>query len=150
MECQAVAERLVAKARYYTVARELAGFVWATRILLGALFFLMAMFLTGAAWSVTIRRFSETMAATIPFGILLFIPLIFGIQELYLSLKESESGVEMKDVVIEGEAARHSDAALMLIRRNSRTISDGVSGEMILRESPDLQLTTILSRMPLW
>jgi hypothetical protein len=61
----------------------LAGFVWATRILLGALFFLMAMFLTGAAWSVTIRRFSETMAATIPFGIILFVPLIFGIQELY-------------------------------------------------------------------
>lgn len=61
----------------------LAGFMWATRILLGALFFLLAGYLAGAAWNVTVRRFSETMAACLPYGLVLFIPVALGIPELY-------------------------------------------------------------------
>lgn len=79
----------------------LAGFVWSTRILLGALFFLMAFYMTGAAWSVTIRRFSETLSASIPYGILLFIPLAFGIHELY---EWSHPEVVAGDKVLMGKA----------------------------------------------
>jgi hypothetical protein len=79
----------------------LAGFAWSTRILLGALFFLMAMYLTGAAWSVTVRRFSETMAATIPFGLILFVPLALGVHELY---EWSHADVVANDKILQGKA----------------------------------------------
>jgi hypothetical protein len=61
----------------------LAGFMWGTRILLGCLFFLLAMFLAGAAWNVTVRRISETLASSIPYGLILFIPVGLGLHTLY-------------------------------------------------------------------
>lgn len=80
----------------------LAAFMWGTRILLGALFFLMAGYLAGAAWNVTVRRFSETMASVIPFGIVLFIPVALGIHELY---HWSHPEAVAADKVLQGKAA---------------------------------------------
>lgn len=79
----------------------LAGFAWSTRILLGALFFLMAMYMAGAAWNVTVRRFQETLAASIPFGVVLFIPLIFGVHDLY---EWSHAEVVANDPILQGKA----------------------------------------------
>lgn len=79
----------------------LAGFAWSTRILLGALFFLMAMYMAGAAWNVTVRRFQETLAASIPFGVILFIPLIFGVHDLY---EWSHAEVVANDPILQGKA----------------------------------------------
>ena len=42
----------------------LVSFSFATTIMLGAMFFTMIQFLTGSAWSVPVRRFMETIAAT--------------------------------------------------------------------------------------
>ncbi|MFN9296162.1 MAG: hypothetical protein ACK6DZ_00430 [Acidobacteriota bacterium] len=80
----------------------LAAFMWGTRILLGALFFLMAGYLAGAAWNVTFRRFSETMAMTIPYGLILFIPVALGIHELY---HWSHPEAVAHDKVLQGKAA---------------------------------------------
>ena len=79
----------------------LAGFMWSTRILLGAMFFLLAGYLAGAAWNVTVRRFSETMVATIPYGLILFIPVAFGIHDLY---HWSHAEVVSADKILQGKA----------------------------------------------
>ncbi len=48
----------------------------------GSFFFVFVQHLARSAWSVTIRRISETAAANLPWMALLFIPVIFGAKEL--------------------------------------------------------------------
>src|SRR5207248_3210774 len=62
----------------YTVA-----FAYTSLIGLGAFFFVMVQFLTGSAWSVTMRRIMENVMITLPVGLLLFIPIAIGLQEIY-------------------------------------------------------------------
>jgi hypothetical protein len=62
----------------YTVA-----FAYTTYIGVGAFFFVMVQFLTGSAWSVTMRRIMENVMMTIPIGLLLFVPLVLGMKEIY-------------------------------------------------------------------
>ena len=58
-------------------------------------------YLAGAAWNVTVRRFSETMVAIIPFGLILFIPVALGIHELY---HWSHAEVVSQDKILQGKA----------------------------------------------
>lgn len=50
---------------------------------LGALFFVMLGHLTGAVWSLSLRRISETVMIVLPYLAILFIPLMFGLHDLY-------------------------------------------------------------------
>jgi hypothetical protein len=50
---------------------------------LGATFFVMVQYLTGSAWSVTVRRIMENIMITLPVGALLFIPIAFGLKSIY-------------------------------------------------------------------
>jgi hypothetical protein len=50
---------------------------------LGAFFFVMVQYLTGSAWSVTVRRIMENIMVTLPFGALLFLPVAFGLKDIY-------------------------------------------------------------------
>jgi len=50
---------------------------------LGAFFFVMVQFLTGSAWSVTIRRIMENIMFTLPVCALLFIPVALGMRDIY-------------------------------------------------------------------
>jgi hypothetical protein len=59
------------------------GFCYSTLICLGGLFFVQVMYLTGSAWSVTIRRIIEHLVAAIPVCAVLFIPVVLGIHHLY-------------------------------------------------------------------
>jgi hypothetical protein len=68
---------------------------------LGALFFLMTGYLTGAAWSVPMRRIAENLAASIPAGFLLFVPVLFGIHHLY---EWSHADVVAKDAILQSKA----------------------------------------------
>ncbi len=52
-------------------------------IVLGGLFFTLLHHLTGASWSVVLRRIPETLMATLPALAVLFIPLLFGLHDLY-------------------------------------------------------------------
>jgi hypothetical protein len=61
----------------------LTAFTCWTSIALGAWFFVMIQYLTGSAWSVTVRRFMETMMVTLPLGAVLFIPVFLGVHHLY-------------------------------------------------------------------
>src|ERR1700720_4472195 len=59
------------------------AFACTTLIGLGAFFFVMIQFLTGSAWSVTMRRIMENVMITLPVGALLFIPIAFGLKDIY-------------------------------------------------------------------
>src|ERR1700689_1896742 len=59
------------------------AFAFTTLIGLGAFFFVMVQFLTGSAWSVTMRRIMENIMITLPVGLILFIPIAIGLDQIY-------------------------------------------------------------------
>jgi hypothetical protein len=61
----------------------LVAFAYTCAVGLGAFFFVMVQFLSGSAWSVTVRRIMENIMYTLPFGALLFIPIAFGLKDIY-------------------------------------------------------------------
>ncbi len=61
----------------------LVAFVFWTSIALGGLFFTLIHHLTGATWSVVVRRFFEVLMTNMPFLLLMAIPVFFGMHELY-------------------------------------------------------------------
>lgn len=61
----------------------LVSFCWGMTMILGGMFFVFVQYLTGSAWSVTVRRFMENIIATVPVGLILFIPIALGIPYLY-------------------------------------------------------------------
>ncbi len=61
----------------------LVALVFWVSIVVGGLFLTMLHHLTGATWSVVIRRFYENILSTLPFLFVLFIPVLFGIHSLY-------------------------------------------------------------------
>lgn len=61
----------------------LIAFSYTSLVGLGAFFFVMVQYLTGSAWSVTMRRIMENIMTTLPFGLLLFVPVAFGLKYLY-------------------------------------------------------------------
>ena len=61
----------------------LVAFAYTCAVGLGAFFFVMVQFLTGSAWSVTVRRIMENIMFTLPFGAMLFIPIAFGLDHIY-------------------------------------------------------------------
>jgi hypothetical protein len=61
----------------------LVAFAYTCAIGLAAFFFVMVQFLSGSAWSVTMRRIMENIMITLPVGALLFVPLAFGLHHVY-------------------------------------------------------------------
>jgi len=64
--------------RSYIVA-----FAFTAAVGLGSFFFVMVQYLTGSAWSVTVRRIMENIMVTLPLGAILFIPVAFGLKDIY-------------------------------------------------------------------
>lgn len=61
----------------------LVAFAYTCAVGLAAFFFVMVQFLSGSAWSVTMRRIMENLMVTLPVGALLFVPLAFGLKHIY-------------------------------------------------------------------
>ena len=61
----------------------LVAFAFTSLTGIGAFFFVMVQYLTGSAWSVTMRRIMENIMSTLPFGLLLFVPVAFGLRYIY-------------------------------------------------------------------
>ena len=59
------------------------AFVFWTSIMLGGLFFTMLHHISGAVWSTVLRRLFESAMITVPIMAIFFIPIIFGIHDLY-------------------------------------------------------------------
>ena len=81
----------------YTVA-----FAFTSLIGLGAFFFVMVQFLTGSAWSVTMRRIMENIMITLPVGLILFIPIAIGLHR-NLPLDESAGGSRRRHAGDQGQ-----------------------------------------------
>lgn len=62
----------------------LTAFVFVLSLAAGGLFWVMLHHLTGAGWSVVVRRFPEHFARTLPWMALLFLPVAWGTSRLYL------------------------------------------------------------------
>ncbi len=56
----------------------LVAFCYTTAIGLGAFFFVQVQYLTGSAWSVGMRRIMENLMITLPVGLILALPILFG------------------------------------------------------------------------
>ncbi len=67
---------------------------------LGALFFVLIQHLTGATWSVVVRRLAEAIAANIPLLALLAIPVILGMSHLY---HWTDAGALAHDSLLQGK-----------------------------------------------
>jgi len=61
----------------------LVGFIFWTGITVGSLALLMLQHLTGGAWGLVIRRVLEASTQTLPLMLILFIPIIFGLKDIY-------------------------------------------------------------------
>ncbi|MGE5235255.1 MAG: quinol:cytochrome C oxidoreductase [Acidobacteriota bacterium] len=61
----------------------LLNFAYVLSLALGALFFVILHHLTRAGWSVVVRRLGEAVAMTLPFMVLLFVPILLGLHQLY-------------------------------------------------------------------
>jgi hypothetical protein len=61
----------------------LVGWIFCVSLALGGLFFVMIQHLTRAKWSVVVRRFPEALIWSFPLLVVLGIPLLFGLHDLY-------------------------------------------------------------------
>src|SRR5437868_13780054 len=61
----------------------LVGFIFWIGITLGSLALLMLQHLTGGVWGLIIRRVLEAATRTLPLMVILFIPIIFGLKQIY-------------------------------------------------------------------
>ncbi len=61
----------------------LTAFMYWLSIALGGLFFTMLHHLTGARWSIVLRRLAESVASSLPVMFLLFIPIALGLHDLF-------------------------------------------------------------------
>jgi hypothetical protein len=61
----------------------LVGFIFWTGVTVGSLALLMLQHLTGGAWGLMIRRTLEASTRTLPLIILLFLPIIIGLNKIY-------------------------------------------------------------------
>ena len=61
----------------------LVGFILWIGITLGSLALLMLQHLTGGAWGLVIRRVLEASTRTLPLMVILFLPIVFGLKQIY-------------------------------------------------------------------
>ena len=61
----------------------LVSFLFFLSLTLGALFFVLIQYASQGGWGIVVRRIGETVFATIPVMAVLFIPLLFGLHDLY-------------------------------------------------------------------
>ena len=95
-----------------TAAAYLVSFTYFLFLSLGALFFLSVQYVTGAVWSVNLRKMMESMAAYLPLSAILLVPLVYYGQYLYEWFHSSH--VE-NDPILMGKAA-YLNVPFFLIR----------------------------------
>jgi hypothetical protein len=62
----------------------LTAFAFVASIALGALIFLMTTYVVNARWNVAIRRLNESIVSVFPLLAILFVPIAFGLNDLYV------------------------------------------------------------------
>lgn len=90
----------------------LVGFIFWAGITLGSLALLMLQHLTGGAWGVVIRRVLEASTRTLPLILLLFIPVVVGLKQIYPWMNPAEMNTE----VLRLKAAHYLNPSFFVIR----------------------------------
>ena len=80
----------------------LTAFVFWATIGLGGLFFVMLHHLVNARWSIVLRRLAESVASVLPYMAILFIPVLFGMHDLY---HWSHADAVASDAILQKKAA---------------------------------------------
>ncbi|MDF1544280.1 MAG: hypothetical protein P1R58_04165 [bacterium] len=88
------------------------SFVFWLTVGLGALFFTLIHYLANARWSVVLRRFSEAVGLTLPLMALFFIPILFGMHDLF---HWSHEEVVASDHLLSGKAS-YLNSGFFIIR----------------------------------
>ena len=86
----------------------LVGYMGVLGIVLCALFFTMIQHITRAGWSVSVRRLAENMTGTLPFFLLLFIPIIISFGDIFSHWSHSwnlEPGADGYDAIVAGKSS---------------------------------------------
>ena len=68
---------------HYFFFSYLTSYMFFLTLTLGAMFIVLLQYITSAGWSVVIRRVPEVLMSNIPVMIILFIPILFGMHDLY-------------------------------------------------------------------
>lgn len=79
----------------------LVSFAYWASLGLGALFFVLLHHLVGATWSIVLRRIAENVMATLPIMFVFFIPVAFGLHDLY---HWSHAEAVKDDPILQGKA----------------------------------------------
>lgn len=87
------------------------AFCFASFVLLGCMFFVFVQYLTGSAWSVSVRRFMENIMVSAPAGFLLFLPVAVGASHLY---SWTDTAKATADPIIHGKAAYLNESAFLI------------------------------------
>src|SRR5216684_1667147 len=90
----------------------LVGFIFWTGITVGSLALLMLQHLTGGAWGVVIRRVLEASTRTLPLMIILFIPVVVGLKQIYPWMDAAAMNTE----VLRLKAAHYLNPSFFVIR----------------------------------
>src|SRR5438094_6111056 len=61
----------------------LVSFLFFLTLAVGALFFVLIQYASQGGWGIVLRRIGETVFATMPWLAALFLPLLFGLRDLY-------------------------------------------------------------------
>src|SRR5215218_5619428 len=61
----------------------LVSFLFFLSLAVGALFFVLIQYATQGGWGIVVRRIGETVFATVPVMAALFVPVLFGLHDLY-------------------------------------------------------------------
>ncbi len=83
----------------------LVGYIFWIGITVGSLALLMLQHLTGGAWGLVIRRVLEASTRTLPLMILLFVPIIIGLSQIYPWANPAGTHTEALQKAIEKKAA---------------------------------------------
>ena len=90
----------IKKAPHHYYPSYLVAFFFFLTITLGNLFFVLFQHISRAGWSASVRRVSEIIMANIPLMAILFLPIIFGIHDLY---HWSHHEAVMQDHLLQGK-----------------------------------------------
>ena len=91
----------------------LVGFILWIGITLGSLALLMLQHLTGGAWGLVIRRVLEASTRTLPLMIILFLPIVFGLKQIYFLWTDA---VFMKTTAALQQKVKYLNPSFFLIR----------------------------------
>src|SRR3989441_1890922 len=91
----------------------LVGFIFWIGITLGSLALLLLQHLTGGAWGVVIRRVLEASTRTLPLILILFIPIVIGLRQIYPWTNAEEMS---RSAALQQKAAHYLNPSFFTVR----------------------------------